>query len=804
MRRRQLRICLIWQSYLLAGICAILAVLWPLQGALCALLLIFFDSRLHTIARICICIAIFACCYHVAASRLDHAESIIKSPPDWPAGSRVCGQIVRTQWLPENRLRIYLENLHPESSSQHPLEGICAWTWEKPRESPMPGQQVCIRRDILATGTFANEEVSAYVAALLGKNVLWRMWSRGDAGEPAISGRANILAEAREDLLASFLLHLWPDNTRPMPQDRAILPALLFGDRRFLARQTIDNFSSASIAHSLALSGQHLAVVCSIGFFITLFCSVIYPGIYLAAPKSYLMALLAVPLAVIYLWLGDAPASLQRACAMLCIGAMWLLRGRSFNGLDLLCGALLLILAVNPLSLFDTGLQLSALCVAIIILTMPVIVRYTLSIKSRAIRSLARIGLVSLILQVALLPLCIEKFHLAGLWFPFNILWLPVLGIIVLPLSALGLIFSIVPGCSWAAELCLDIASMPCRFIVWLLQCLDDMHILSEPYFLTPGWPALIAYSLIVLALAWLLNAGGQYGGKSKLLCALCLGVIFLGAGPAGRIVAQLDGNIRVDALDVGQGQCILVHLPEGMRLLVDGGGSYTGRFDPGRFVVAPVLSQNNRPDIDAVFNSHPDLDHLGGLFYILDNFSIGHLYHNGREAKNRSIWKDAQDRHNARQLAAGDRIEIGKPEDGLVLEVLHPPKDAYDVWQGNSASLVLRLARHGEGLILFTGDADRQALKHLLQTGEDLAARIVFAPHHGSDKNMLADFYEAARPELVLVNCGYLNRWKYPGKKLQAWLKNRNTPMFDTGHYGRISVTIDRELQLSTVKYGR
>ena len=171
----------------------------------------------------------------------------------------------------------------------------------------------------------------------------------------------------------------------------------------------LDNFAAATLAHSLALSGQHLAVAGLLGLLCVLAAVRLRPSLYLRQPRVVLAVAAACPPALAYLWLGNAPASLLRAVCMLFILAFWLARGRARTTLDVLCAALLCICLVAPLSILDTGLQLSALCVAVIGLALPWLRRVlppsahkAESPRRRAIhglgRWLARILLISLLI----------------------------------------------------------------------------------------------------------------------------------------------------------------------------------------------------------------------------------------------------------------------------------------------------------------------------------------------------------------------------------------------------------------------
>lgn len=155
-------------------------------------------------------------------------------------------------------------------------------------------------------------------------------------------------------------------------------------------------------------------------------------------------------------------------------------------------------------------------------------------------------------------------------------------------------------------------------------------------------------------------------------------------------------------------------------------------------------------------------------------------------------IWQATLQKRKNTPLHAGDTLQLGDPEDGLALHVLHPPRPAPGayVWEGNSASLILRLVHNGHGLALFPGDADGAALRHLLASGRDVQADVLLAPHHGSDSSFLPEFLTAVRPRLVVASCGAFNRFGHPGKQLRQWLEEQHIPLLQTGRHGHVRVT--------------
>ncbi len=819
---------LLWHSYLFFWISGLLSLLWPLEGLGLALLILLADQRLWQTRRIVFCLLLCLFGFLLAAWQIRASATAIDNLPEWlnagPSGKaqRICAKIQDVQGLPGQRLRIILGDIRldgAEKNSLPALRGKAAWTWEDATETPLRGQELCLTRTPQPMRGFVNDPTRLYEMRWAAKEVYWRLWTNGNTGQPQFFGVGSILAGLRHELFVKSirLLELEKDlpdkpenrSAKVMPnQAKAILLALIFGDRYSLEQKTVNDFSLASLAHSLALSGQHLAVVALLGLICIGAVSRARPKLYLAKPKAHWVGLASCPLAIFYLWLGNAPPSLLRAFGMFALLTFWLWHGRGIGPvLDLLCLALCLLLLVNPLGILDLGLQLSVLCVAIIAISIPALKRLLPAAKqgnastaARLIRSLLEILLISFALQIALLPLNLAIFGNPGLFFALNVLWLPILGIWVLPAAFCALFLAIL-GFDSSASALFTLASLPCETLLAGLNWLEQHGLFASITLLRPHSSNLLAYVVIFTATAYILTRSPSKRIKPRLGYFLLLGLMLLAVGPSLRLANALSGSIRLDVMDVGQGQAAILQLPDGLRLLIDGGGTVSKRFDPGKAILAPELCANRPPRLSASLNSHPDLDHLGGMFYILEEFPPAPLFHNGREARGEFAekWRNLCNNPGAIQLAAGDKIILGNPKNQLYLEALHPPgkitgASAEKELSGNSASLVMRLTAKGKGLALFTGDADNDSLKALLASGQDLRSLVVLAPHHGSDHSFLADFYRVANPALVIASCGFRNRYGYPGKKLQNWLKTNKIPLLDTARNGRISLKFQDE----------
>lgn len=836
------------QLYALCWLLGLPAGAWPLPCLLLLAVLLVLDPRLFPWrypVRALLALLLFAAgwltVHHYLATPPAPAwlETALADAPaqDRP---RLCGGIRSVNGLPENRLRLLLEHVRPEGApASPPLPGLVAWTWDEPAQRPLVGQTVCLNAPLRPVHGLRNEGMQDWSLWWLAQGVHWRLWSRGDRAGAVFDGAGSAFGRERQAVLDSFQQALLPPALRTADaaersrwfvahQGQAALTALLFGDRQFLTRGTLDNLAAAALLHSLALSGQHLALAGLLGLGLVLAAARLKPTLYLLRPRLALSLSASCPPALLYLWLGNAPSSLVRAaCMLFCLTlSLLFLTGRKAGPLarlapylprttlDCLAAALVGICLVSPTAVFDTGLQLSVLCLLAIGLALPVMRRllpaphetddapsaHTPAARCRAlIRRLrhraAQLLFISLAIQLVLLPLNILLFGNAGHWFFLNLLWLPVLGCFVLPAAACGLALSLC-GLPDAAHALLSLAALPAQWLLDGLHMAAEQGLLDAPLLPRPHWAAIPGVLLCMAALARMLShpeSRLRPHGTGRLLTA---GLLLLTGSLLPPLTARLFPEIRLDVLDVGQAQAVVLRVPGGpgqapQRLLIDGAGSFSSHFDAGKQLVAPALLHMSLPRLHAVINSHPDLDHMGGLPFILRRFRVDHLYDNGRPAEGRQAehWNELRRQFAARPLARGDRLPLGDPADGLVLEVLHPPRTEPERWTDNDASLVLRLSRHGHGLVLLPGDAEKPALRELLASGQDLRAEVLVAPHHGSAGSFLPAFYEAVQPREVLVSCGFMNRFRYPSHRLRDWLARHDIPLRRTDMEGQLTV---------------
>jgi competence protein ComEC len=259
---------------------------------------------------------------------------------------------------------------------------------------------------------------------------------------------------------------------------------------------------------------------------------------------------------------------------------------------------------------------------------------------------------------------------------------------------------------------------------------------------------------------------------------------------------ARANARLHVDFLDVGQGDSVLVTMPDGTTLLVDGGGNLmdaTRRI--GETVVSEYLWWRGLDEIDYILVTHADADHIDGLNDVLKNFTVRNALIARTPSNDPEFSKFSetlkQTNTHAEMLHAGDVIHFGDVE----LNVLWPP--AGGETSTNNDSLVLRL-KFGERSILLTGDIEKQAEKSLLESQQNLRADVVKVPHHGSKTSSTEDFVRATAPQFAIISVGRHSMFGHPHKEVVQRWQSHGATVLTTGECGAITVTTDgRDLRL-------
>ena len=772
-----------WQTYVLAFTAGVFAVRFALASGAVLLLLLVAERVLRGRGCRLPVLAVVLCAVFGFAYATQRAPGLPDAVPDWMAERKAVvleGTVDRAEPRPGHRLRVILDKVSVDAGrGAEPLPGKVAWFLRNPDYVPLPGQRVRTVSRVVPVHNFGDPGLWDYRWYWQRQGVFWRAWPSGRTkptwGERPGSSLAGMRSRLR-DLVAAHL----PDT-----QGGAMVLALTTGDRSRLDMATMDATRRAGLAHTLALSGLHVGFVAAMGWGLAYLAGLLWPGLLLRMPRPKLAVLMAAPLVLAYAWLGQPSASLIRASVMFGFWGVLLLQGRGRVLMDGLFFALAAIVFVSPLSVFDLGLQMSLAAVAGIGMLYPFF-RFLFATRRRGVMRLlywaAGTLAVSVCATVAIMPLVSWYFGTFSPNLLLNLVWLPVLGLAVMPLGLLGTVLAVFGWTAPAGGLLLGLAASIADGLLWLLDTVQGSGLTPVFAVLRPLWPEMLGFALLLVTTAICLRS-------RRKVPVLLAGIGFVLLAAPHVLVMAMDSRDRVGLtmLDVGLGQSLVVSLPGGHRWLVDaGGGSVT--FDLGEAVVGPSLALGRAPRLDGIFLSHPDVDHSHGLPYLIERFEVGALYTNGMLP--RGLTGERLDRAlpesgvEVSALTAGDAVELSP---GVRVAVLHPDAEFAGA-RANERSLVLRLEWGGRALALLPGDVESGGIRAMLDGGADVAAEVLVLPHHGSRRSFEPDFLARVRPKAVLCSNGFMNRYGFPDSDLaEAASAATQGRLYTTAGNGRV-----------------
>ncbi|WP_155313154.1 DNA internalization-related competence protein ComEC/Rec2 [Desulfosarcina ovata] len=583
---------------------------------------------------------------------------------------------------------------------------------------------------------------------------------------------------------------------------RAVLKALVYGDRSGIDNDLRERFNRAGVGHLLAISGLHVGIVASVAFAGFRWLFALFPALlWRGWGRRWAAAATLLPV-LAYGVLAGMSASTQRAEIMVGAFLGTLIIGRGHDILNTLAVAALIILLIFPPALFSISFQLSfAAVVAIAYGLRKIAPMAEPAGRRRPLKRVAAFILVSALAIAGTTPVVLAHFNQTSLvGIAANLVLIPLAGFLAVPLGLFSALLAWVfePAAQVGFRLALEtieislagvdvFAGLPFAAFKTVTPSFLEITL----YYLT-GWAVLNLRNL--RPAPWVLAA--------SLLMATADGLYWA-------TVRFWHSDLRVTAIDVGQGGATLLELPGGQVFLVDGGGFSDNRlFDMGQRVVAPFLWRKKIATVDILVLSHPDADHLNGLIYVARHFNARELWTNG-DAHATFGYQAlmAACRENGIQVRQMTADACGTVVGGVHLAVLHPPAGvpgeprAIDRADRNDDSLVLK-ATFGTVSFLLTGDITMPAEQVLVtQVGEHLASTVLFAPHHGSRTSSSPVLIDAVRPDWVLVSAGAGNRFGFPHPEVIDRYRRSGCRIVCTCTHGAALMRTDgRTLEVDTV----
>lgn len=598
---------------------------------------------------------------------------------------------------------------------------------------------------------------------LQGSDIEAWLFTQGVAGLATVGqGPVKRLPDEPQGLVGGWLrkIHGWRADLRERllftlegHPGKGLVVALSVADRSYLRSALREAMVSTGTGHLLAISGMHIGMVALFGLLI---------GRALLLPVScvttrwspVLLAWLgALILAGGYAALAGFATSTRRALIMLLVLAVCVLMRRSVSPYQGLLSALLIVLVLNPVAPAAPGFWLSFAAVGLLI--------YLFTHRITPPAGFQALPFAQLGISIVMLPLGLywfQRYGAGGLI--SNLLAIPYVTLVTLPLTLLACLFSDFPG-AWS-EVPAFMAADSAHYLSLAIETLaGGAELISQRV----AAPSAVSAALATLGALLMFGPGGVVLRSLGLLVYLPI-LIF----PPQLPVA---GQLQMDVLDVGQGTSVLLSTRD-HTLLYDTGPGQPEAWDLYESVLQPMFAHTGR-EPQWVMLSHADLDHSGGASTLRELdigshwlASLPQLRPGMATCHNQRHWRWNQYR----------------------FQILHP--SAWLPYLGNNSSCVLSVGTPGYALLL-PGDINHQAERRLVLQGIG-PHQLMLAPHHASDSSSSMGFLRVVKPEIVISTTGQNNRFGFPKAVVTERYRELGITHWDTAACGGIRVFVDRK----------
>lgn len=614
--------------------------------------------------------------------------------------------------------------------------------------------------------------VDAKAQAVSRRSTDWA-WSQAQAGIVYVDSFNDL---ERDGILGALVRvrNTAIDSLAGEGETHAILQALVCGyTPSYDATDAKRDFTACGLAHVVAVSGAHLAIVSS--FAGCLLRALRIPRFATAALQCLLMAG--------YLVLTAMPVSAVRAFVMIVVLQVAYFAKRRSLGLASLGACIALMVVVDPPVAVSTSFALSALSTLGIALFGPLLEHWalrTLPVLPETLREALSLTFASSILSQ---PYSCALFSQLALVSPLsNMVAAP----LVAPTCAFGISGALLhPVAPRAGDMLLGIAVWGAEALRLAVAWCASIPFACIPFSLAPP----VAFAVTVAGSCVLWAVWPVQVRKPRLVAAACVAATVLIPLAFTCAIAFSRGS-QLIMLDVGQGDAFLVR-SRGAAILVD-----TGTNDS---LLRAALARHGVLALDAVVITHSDDDHCGSLASLAQTVEVGWVV----------VAQDAlecpcdscKDLITDARAVAGERI--AGMEKGQVMKVgdFHLQAvwpDEYVEEGGNADSLCLLMrGEAGDGLgdaVLLTGDAEEEQISRIVEEQGIDGIGILKVGHHGSRASLTEELAERLDPAIALVSVGAGNRYGHPARKVIELLEHAGASVFRTDEDGDVSCSFTDE----------
>ncbi len=534
-----------------------------------------------------------------------------------------------------------------------------------------------------------------------------------------------------------------------------LIKALTIGDGSGITQQQWDVFRKTGTTHLVVISGSHVGLIAGLAYFLVLKVWA-WTGLLRWSPQR-VAAVAAMLVAVFYAGLAGFSVPAQRAVIMLGVVMLAIILQRNTRPFNTLAIALFAVLAFDPLAVLAVGFWLSFLAVSLIIY----VVAGRLSKSGYMLEGIK----INWATSVGLSPLLLFFFQQVSLISPLaNFIAVPVISLLAVPLSLLAVVLMF--GFPLLASKLFMVVDTALQGLWWLLVRLAELPLATISHAQPSVWALVFALPGVLLLLA-------PRGMPARWLSLIMfLPLVFT---PANKPKA---GSFNMTLLDVGQGLSVVVQT-ENHWLVYDTGAKFSAESDMGRSVVLPFLRRQGADKIDRLIISHGDNDHIGGALSLMHGMPTEQVL--------TSVPQQLSD-YSPLMCEAGQSWTW----DNVTFTLLSPQ---HPFVSDNDNSCVLKIESE-QGAVLLTSDIETAAESWLVETyGNQLKAKVLISPHHGSKTSSTFEFLQAVQPVYVLIPAGYRNQFGHPHQEVLDRYEQIKAQWLNTADSGAISLGVKEGL---------
>ncbi len=545
-----------------------------------------------------------------------------------------------------------------------------------------------------------------------------------------------------------------------------LLSGILFGKAAASVPEEIrEQFKKTGTVHILVVSGMHLSIL--IGTILVILKSFRLP--------LWISVVIASVFNLLYVLAAGSGASVIRAGIMAQAAMLGQVFERDRDFLTALSLAALILLIINPLSLFQIGFQLSFTATISLVYLAPLIADKIPLQKFWA--SLISISIAPMLMTAPIILYNFNQISFVTVFANFMIIpWIGYLVILGFAGALLG-VFFLPLGQILGGSLFLMLKVL--HGIVAFFSSLPFAYM----FFSSPHFLLIVLYYLAIGLLIYRFRIG-------KLVCVVVLILFVFSAAfaPASQL-------LEMTVLDVGQGDAIFIQTPTGKRVLIDGSESFK-RSDMGKKIIIPFLHRRGINKLDLVVLTHPHDDHVGGLPSVLAGIKVDMVLDSGQVHASRKYieFLELVKKKNIKYIVAraGQIINLGPR---VLAQVLSPSEPLIEESALNNNSVVLRLVYQDVSFLLM-GDSEREAEERILCGepfhGMAVRSNILKVGHHGSSSSSSAEFLEMISPQVAVISCGKDNKFRHPHKSVLERLESRGIKVYRTDINGAVTIKSD------------